>query len=396
MNEEKSRILVVDDELVNRDILARRLTSRGYLVESATDGQRALDLLSGERYDLVLLDIMMPVMDGLTALKKLRLSFSAAQLPVIMATARDGSEDVVAALGAGANDYVTKPIDFPVLLARMDTQLRLKKATEELAAAYERIKREIEAAARIQRAQIPAGVLESNGLRCLCRYLPCEELAGDILNYFPVNHEQVAVYLLDVSGHGAGAALLSSGLSRLLSAPMAEFSLFRQEQRDGRQRRQSDQPDSPAVILARLNRRFPIDPQTSQFFTIIYAVVDPRRRLLRYASAGHPGVLLCKADGTTSYEGSTGLPVGIVEEAGFVERELSLSPGSRVLLFSDGVIEARNHKEEQFGIERLAALLEAGRGQSLESVLDKVVGAVQEWSDNKLQDDVSLVGLELD
>ena len=148
MNEEKSRILVVDDELVNRDILARRLTSRGYLVESATDGQRALDLLSGERYDLVLLDIMMPVMDGLTALKKLRLSFSAAQLPVIMATARDGSEDVVAALGAGSNDYVTKPIDFPVLLARMDTQLRLKKATEELAASYERIKREIEAAAR--------------------------------------------------------------------------------------------------------------------------------------------------------------------------------------------------------------------------------------------------------
>ncbi len=396
MREGKSRILVVDDELVNRDILARRLTSRGYLVETATDGQRGLDLLRGERYDLVLLDIMMPVMDGLTALQKLRLNFSAARLPVIMTTARDGSEDVVAALGAGANDYVTKPIDFPVLLARMDTQLRLKKATEELAAAYERIKREIEAAARIQRAQIPTGALESNGLRCLCRYLPCDELAGDILNYFPVSHEQVAVYLLDVSGHGAGAALLSSGLSRLLSTPMVEFSLSRREESDGRQRRQADQPDSPAVILARLNRRFPIDPQTSQFFTIIYAVVDPRKRLLRYASAGHPGVLLLDGAGATSYEGSTGLPVGIVEEAGFVERELQLSPGSRALFFSDGVIEARNHQEKQFGIERLAALLEESRGQSLESVLDKVIGAVQEWSDNKLQDDVSLVGLELD
>jgi adenylate cyclase len=125
-------LLVVDDNEANRDMLSRRLEARGYRVSVAESGQRALDLLESERFDLVLLDIMMPEMSGLATLKRLRARHSRGELPVIMATAKDQSEDIVEALSLGANDYVTKPIDFAVLVARVEAHLSLKGALEEI------------------------------------------------------------------------------------------------------------------------------------------------------------------------------------------------------------------------------------------------------------------------
>ncbi len=125
-------LLVVDDNEMNRDMLARRLTRRGYTVAVAEDGHQALQMIEAQPFDLVLLDIMMPGISGLDVLKTARERYSMADLPIIMATAKDQSEDIVAALKLGANDYVTKPLDFPVLLARTQTQLSLKRAMEEI------------------------------------------------------------------------------------------------------------------------------------------------------------------------------------------------------------------------------------------------------------------------
>ncbi|HUG54744.1 MAG TPA: adenylate/guanylate cyclase domain-containing protein [Vicinamibacteria bacterium] len=125
-------LLVVDDNELNRDMLSRRLKSRGYAVVTAEDGQHALDLMKSQRFDLILLDIMMPVLSGLDVLKIIRAKYTVAELPIIMATAKDQGTDVVEALTLGANDYVTKPIDFPVALARVESQLSLKRAMEEI------------------------------------------------------------------------------------------------------------------------------------------------------------------------------------------------------------------------------------------------------------------------
>jgi adenylate cyclase len=125
-------LLVVDDNELNRDMLSRRLRSRGYAVVAAEDGQKALELIRTQRFDLILLDIMMPVLSGLDVLKIIRNRYTVAELPVIMATAKDQGTDVVEALTLGANDYVTKPLDFPVVLARAETQLSLKRAMEEI------------------------------------------------------------------------------------------------------------------------------------------------------------------------------------------------------------------------------------------------------------------------
>ena len=126
------RLLVVDDNELNRDMLSRRLGGQGFVVDAAEDGSRALDRIDEQAFDLVLLDVMMPGLSGIDVLRRLRERFSESDLPVIMATARDASEDVVEALRLGANDYVTKPLDFSVVLARIETQLALKRQTQEI------------------------------------------------------------------------------------------------------------------------------------------------------------------------------------------------------------------------------------------------------------------------
>ncbi len=125
-------LLVVDDSEMNRDMLARRLVRRGYTVAAAENGRQALGMIADQPYDLIILDIMMPGLSGLEVLEELRRRYAPSELPVIMATAKDQSEDIVQALRLGANDYVTKPLDFPVVLARVQTQLSLVRAMQEI------------------------------------------------------------------------------------------------------------------------------------------------------------------------------------------------------------------------------------------------------------------------
>jgi sigma-B regulation protein RsbU (phosphoserine phosphatase) len=231
-------ILVVDDEELNRDGLARRLQRYDYEVVAAPNGREAIELLGGRRFDLVLLDIMMPGMNGLEVLKFLRRVDSLIDLPIIMVTAKGESEDMVEALELGANDYVTKPLDFPVVLARIRTQLALRRAvaqvkelegkldahnrelqaaTENLTAANNRHTQDLEAAARIQRAFLPALPPEVPGARFAWAFEPCSQLAGDYLNVFRLGDRSAGLCVLDVAGHGVAAALLSVTVSQLLT-----------------------------------------------------------------------------------------------------------------------------------------------------------------------------------
>lgn len=130
MKIELGKLLVVDDNELNRDMLSRRLQRVGHTVEVAVDGKQALEMIAPGKFDLILLDIMMPEISGIEVLKKLREKYTVAELPIIMVTAKDQSEDIVEALSLGANDYVTKPIDFPVCNARVQTQLSLKRLAE--------------------------------------------------------------------------------------------------------------------------------------------------------------------------------------------------------------------------------------------------------------------------
>ncbi len=389
---ETASILVVDDDEMNRDMLSRRLSRQGYEVALAGNGAEALEKAAAGAFDLLVLDVMMPGIDGLQVLERLRRERSAADLPVIMATAKDGSGDVVQALRLGANDYVTKPLDFPVVLARIRTQLSLKRARRELEAAHARMRQELEAAARVQQALIPSSRPEVRGASFAWSYLPCDELAGDILDVFRIDERRAGLYLLDVSGHGVPAALLSVTLSRTLS-PRTEGSLLF----DGNGGGAPPRLLSPSEVASRLNGRFPMDGRTRQYFTFLYGILDLDAREFRYVSAGHPSPLRVTREGKADPLGGKGLPIGWFADARYEEASVRLAPGDRLYLFSDGIPEAPDAGEELFGSERLAKALEEGRGATLEGSLEGLLARVRDWCGRSgPADDLSVVALEVD
>jgi len=392
-------ILVVDDEELNRDGLARRLQRQDYEVTTARNGREAIELLGKGRFDLVLLDIMMPGMNGLEVLKFLRRVDSLVDLPIIMVTAKGESEDMVEALELGANDYVTKPLDFPVVLARVRTQLALRRAiaqvkelegklyahnrdlrvaTDDLTAANEQHLRDMESAARVQRAFLSALPPEMPGARFVWVFEPCSQLAGDYLNVFPLGDRHAGLCVLDVSGHGVTAALLSVIVSQLLARVAG--------------RAGSALP--PADVAARLARE--LTPETSAGHTVslLYGLLALDTGEFRFVSAGNPGpVHLTEGKPPARLEG-TGFPIGVGGGASR-EQTVHLKMGDRLVLSSDGLTEVRNADGEHFGTRRLLAALDAGRRLPLADALDGLVRAVEEWrGDLTRQDDMSVLVVE--
>lgn len=400
-----ARLLVVDDNEMNRDMLSRRLERRGFAVVCAEDGEKALAEIASGPFDAILLDIMMPGLDGWEVLKRIRAKHSATQLPVIMATAKDQREDIVQALAAGANDYVTKPLDFPVVLARVETQLSLKRAVDEiielkadlqrrndaLEEANRRMKRDLESAARIQQALLPSGPPDVPGVDFSWVFRPCDELGGDILNMFRIGDSHVGLYVLDVSGHGVPAALLSVTLSRLLSAAPGQPSLV-QKCANGSG---AMAPVAPAAVAAELNRRFPIGENSEQYFTLMYGVLDVRSRELSYVSAGHPGPVYLRAGRPAEDLSGRGFPIGWIPDAEFQEQRLALAPGDRLFVYSDGINEAQNASREQFGRERIVQTVQQTRSVALDESLSRLVWQASEWSGGPFDDDVSALAFEI-
>jgi phosphoserine phosphatase RsbU/P len=411
-----SQLLVVDDDEANRDMLSRRLERKGYSVTVAEDGSRAIELVRERRFDLVLLDVLMPGLSGLEVLRELRTAHPATVLPVIMATALSESGDVVEALRLGANDYVSKPLDFPVVLARIQAQLSLKQAVEDvvrlersleqrnveliganarLEEANRRMQRDLRAAARIQEAFLPRGEPTFPQARFAWHYRPCEELAGDGLNVFTLDDRRAALYVFDVSGHGVASALLSVSLSRVLSPPSDPSSVLRPETGNGGGAESIACPMSPAEVAGRLNRMFPFDEATEQYFTMVFGVLDVATGEFRYVSAGHPGVAYVPGAGEGRIIENRGFPIGLAQVP-YEEQVLVLASGDRIYLYSDGIPEAMDADGRVFGGDRMLATLERTRGEPLDRAVTALLEDIGRWTGSAgLRDDVSLVAVEL-
>jgi sigma-B regulation protein RsbU (phosphoserine phosphatase) len=394
---DRGHLLVVDDNEMNRDLLSRRLRKKGHQVQVAEGGAEALEMIQSEAFDLILLDIMMPVMNGFEVLEKIREKYDSSGLPVIMATAKTESEDIVAALKIGANDYVIKPFDFPVVLARVHTQLALKKGRDALAQAHRRMKRDLEAAAAIQQTLLPAEKPEVPGARCVWRYVPCDELAGDTLNVIRLDEKTTGLFVLDVSGHGVSSSLLSVTLTRLMSGvPDASSVLWKREPGSGEIR-----AASPLEVADELSRQFPCDEATRQYFTLVYGMLDADSRILTYVSAGHPPMIQLRQGSVPMFHRSTGLPIALVPDnltpSVIQQAEVSLDPGDRLYLYSDGIPEARSSDGGQYGEARTADTLQSCMDRSLAESIDFLLGEVWEWAGGKgPDDDVSILAIEIE
>ncbi len=406
LSEDCGLLLVVDDNEMNRDMLSRRLARRGHTVHVAEDGHLALAMIEQTRYDVILLDITMPGIDGIETLSRLRKKFPPTDLPVIMATAKDQTDDVVNALRAGANDYVTKPLDFPIVLARVQTQLALKRSVdrnralesalkqhnEKLESANRRMQGDLSAAARIQHSGLPNAPLRIDGLNMAWAYHPCEQLGGDSLNIFKLDDRHIGLYVLDVSGHGVPAALLSVTLNRHLMPHRDGSSLITQAIPEPPGYRITP----PAVLARKLNGLFPM-ADAHQFFTLLYGVIDRETLLFRFVCAGHPGPVHARAVGDVRVVEHTGFPIGVIDEADFEEAEVQLQRGDRLYLYSDGIIEEADLQGTHFGRENLLETISRSHALPLAQGVDTLLEQVRSWhrESDTVRDDLSILAIEI-
>ncbi len=401
MNEALGHLLVVDDNEMNRDMLSRRLTRRGYTVTTAKDGRQALDLIADGAFDLVLLDIMMPGLSGWDVLKQVRQTRSRLELPIIMATAKDQTEDIVRALREGANDYVTKPLDLDVVLARVGTHVILKVTHQNLQSANRRLKVDLAAAARVQKAHLPPKTPRLPGCVVAWHYRPCDDLGGDFLNAFDLGSDHVGLYMLDVSGHGVPAALMAVAMSRALAPSRNDTCIV------SRPNRSSVPPTlritPPGRVAEKLNSQFPIDPKTGQYFTLVYGLFEHRTRIFRFVSAGHTPIVQIPRGGPPQLVlGAGGPPVGLFEPEngafpGYREHQLQLQPGDRLVFYSDGVLEAVNQQGQPFGNTGLLNCLAGVTSMPLQDAVDVLADSVLSHANSEegLQDDVSILAIEV-
>jgi len=404
MDEVKSRLLVVEDDEDSGAILAHMLHREGFAVSIASDGPRALAAIAKDPVDLILLDVEMPGMNGFDVVQEVRRSHSGPSLPIIITTARGDAKDVVTALGLGANDFVTKPLDFKVVLARVRSQLSYKHAIDrivaleqdlmrrnaELEQANARMRHGLESAHRMQKLLLPSKPLRIGAADFGWAYEPCEELGGDILNVFPMGRRHIGFYLLDVSGHGVPAALLSVTLSRMLTPARRQSSIVQQNGMDG------PEPREPREVLEELNRQFQMSGENLQYFTVFYGLLDLFDLKLHYVSAGNPPALYLPVGGPPTFLNDCGHAIGWFENTQFEQRTLELAAGDRLFLYSDGCTEAMNDGSQQFGRQRLCGACCEGRRLPLQQSVDDLLIAIHRFrGDAPITDDLSVLAFQL-
>jgi sigma-B regulation protein RsbU (phosphoserine phosphatase) len=261
-----------------------------------------------------------------------------------------------------------------------------REAEQALQRTKDALELDLRLAARIQQTLLPPSETQLRGFRIAHAFHPCADLAGDAVGIMPLPHGQVGLYLLDVSGHGVGAALLSFTLNHLLS-PSVEGALLVEETETG--------PGivSPSRVAERLNRQFPMD-RTRQYFTLVYGILDESSGRFRYVIAGHPPPVLLPRNAPPRPLGGGGLPIGMIEHVQFEDGTATLQDGDRLYFYTDGVIEALDAAEQEFGYARLIDEIGRQCGRPLRAGLDLIADAVRNWSGGDLRDDVSLLAVE--
>ncbi|MDQ6860532.1 MAG: response regulator, partial [Verrucomicrobiota bacterium] len=317
-----AEILVVDDDATSRRLLARTLRNAGYETRESPDGTDALRQLHETLPALLLLDFDMPGLNGAEVLKRLRADpeSSVAQLPAIMLTGHGGEESEVLCLEAGADDFVTKPINEAVLRARIETHLRLQSLrrqlqtqNDELEAWRTNLERDLEAARLTQQSLIPQKAPALDGWSVASVYRPVIQVGGDIYGWLLMADERTLFWIVDATGHGASAALLTTLAKLLFHHGTGEH-------------------HSPAAIMRAVNDDFRSIFGARSFMTAMCVALDPLTGRATVVGAGHPPLLIRRSSGVIETIASSAPPLGLMERSTFSETDVELARGDAFLL----------------------------------------------------------------
>ena len=320
-------ILVVDDDAMSRRVLGQLLSAAGYNCRVCKDGAEALDTIHEKPPSVLLLDFDMPGPNGAEVLRRLRSDQdpAVAQIPAIMLTAHGSEQSEVSCLQAGADDFVTKPVNSSVLRARIETQLRLRsmrrqleRQNDELEKWRRDLERDLAAARLTQQSLIPQKPLLLPGWQIATCYRPVIQVGGDIYGWLRMRDGRVLFWIADGTGHGAAAALLTT-LAKLL---------FHHGSMDH---------DSPASLMEAVDNDFRSTFGARSFMTAMCVALNPATGQAQVVGAGHPPLLVVRRDGTTESIPSAAPPLGLIKRAAFNETPVGLEPGDAFLLYTDGL-----------------------------------------------------------
>lgn len=414
VNERQPFIFIVDDIDENLQVLGNILFNKDYEVSVANNGKEALEVMTWDELpDLILLDVMMPDIDGFEVCKKLKANSKTAHIPVIFLTAKAESESIVEGFKAGGVDYVTKPFQREELLIRIETHLELKFSREallnksrELESLNEKLQlsekqlieynhelikindikdqylnqitSELEKAANYVRSIIPAE-LKNQSIEINWKFEPSDKLGGDIFGYHFLNPNKLAIYLIDVCGHGIDATLHAVSVINTIRYKMLSNTDF----------------SKPDEVLNRLNEIYQLTDHNHLYFTAWYGVIDKENLTLTYCGAAHPPVIMFDSFDNIKHLESKYIMVGGMPETTYLSENIKLSKNDILYIYSDGAYEVITNDGKQLTYDHIAQYLKKTDRRSktdLENLHNYVLNISQE---KKLKDDFSIIKISL-
>ena len=384
----KFTILAVDDTPENLDVVRGILASQ-YTVKAAINGPMALKIVEKQPPDLILLDIMMPEMNGYEVCKRLKSNPETKHIPVIFLTAMDQTTDESSGFELGAADYITKPVNPPILEARVKTHLALKQSMDELQKAYGVIKRqkdrmedELNIGHDIQMSMLPLvfpPYPDRNEFSINALLEPAREVGGDFYDFFFIGKDELCLVIGDVSGKGVpGALFMAVTRTMIKSSALGDR--------------------SPASIVTRVNEELSADNPQCMFVTLFLGIVNVRTGEFRFTNAGHnPPYIIQDGGELVCLDHRHGPIIGAVEGIAYKENVLSFSRNDRLLLFTDGVTEAMNPAGDLYLENRLEEFLNKHQTLPTDDLVTEVLAAVEEFAaDAEQADDITLLAFSFD
>lgn len=375
------RILVVDDTEANRDLLVRRLQRQGHTTETAVDGRHALDMLNTSPFDLVLLDIMMPVLNGYEVLEHMRANAELRHVPVVLISALGDGESIVKGIELGADDYLPKPFNPHILRARVDASLAKKRLHDREQIHARSLERELEIARQIQAGFLPDALPDAPGWELSTWFQPARQVSGDFYDAFPVlGGTRTVLVVADVCGKGVGAALFMA-LFRSLFRVLAERLL-------------APGGESSAQVCELVSGVNDYIARThgdaNMFATVFVAILDPATGDLIYVNAGHEAPVLVGRHGVRERLPPSGPAVGMLQGLPFSPGRTVIARGETLVAFTDGVTDAICTDGTRFSEARLLELL-AHPAQSAERTAAAIRAELQVSTGSESFDDVTLL-----
>ena len=372
------KILVVDDEPDLEPLMLQRMRRnirRGqYTFVFARNGVEALDLLhKDDDIDMVVSDINMPQMDGLTLLQQIPKVDP--NIRSIIVSAYGDMDNIRTAMNRGAFDFVTKPIDFRDLRVTIDRTLQHLMEWREALASRDQLvalQNELSVASKMQQSILPTRFPQSSDYQLFANMEPARSVGGDFFDVVSLENDRIGVTVADVSDKGVPAALFMMSTRTLIKGAAIGST-------------------GPGDVLREVNELLHEDNETEMFVTVLYAEYNPENGEFVYASGGHDPPLLVKPDGSsTSLPLTGGIALGLLPGLTYRKNSVVLEPGDSIVLYTDGVSEAMNGDEEQFGLERLREALAADPGADAHTANQTVFDAVSDFvGDTPPSDDIT-------